>query len=213
MFSKPVYVVYNGVDHNKFRPLEASQIKAVKQKYNLHSYILCLASEIRPNKNLHRLIEAYGHFGLSDFDLVVVGNLKNLGKQHLAERLIKLQNCNRVHFLGYVPDELPGLYCGAEVFVFPSLYEGFGMPPLEAMACGCPVVVSNTSSLPEVCGEAAYYVNPYEIESIAEGIRTVVSDSDLKRSLRQKGVERAKMFTWEKTVREILNVIYQEVSK
>ncbi len=213
LFNKPLYVVYNGVDHNKFRPLTMSEIEAVKRKYNLHSYIFYLASETRPYKNIDRLIEAYGNLRLSDLDLVIAGSLNNLDEKHLAGRLVKLRIHDRVRFLGYVPDEdLPGLYCGAEVFVFPSLYEGFGLPPLEAMTCGCPVVASNTSSLPEVCGDAAYYVDPYDIESIAEGVRAVVSDSDLKRSLRCKGIERAKMFTWEKTVKEILHVIDQ-VSK
>lgn len=208
--NKLVYVVHNGVDHNKFRPLAMSQIGAVKRKYSLHSYILCLASETRPYKNIDRLIEAYGNLRLLDFDLVIVGSLNKLDKKQLKEKLKGLRIQDRVRFLGYVPDDdLPGLYCGAEVFIFPSLYEGFGLPPLEAMACGCPVVVSNTSSLPEVCGDAAYYVDPYEIESIVEGIRAVVSDSELKRNLCHKGIERAKMFTWEKTVREILHVIDQ----
>jgi glycosyltransferase involved in cell wall biosynthesis len=94
-------------------------------------------------------------------------------------------------------DELAELYRSASLFVFPSFYEGFGFPPLEAMACGCPVVVSNTSSLPEVCGDAAYYIDPHNVESIANGILRVTEDENLRKKLIQKGLERVKLFTWE----------------
>lgn len=97
-----------------------------------------------------------------------------------------------------------------EAFIFPSLYEGFGLPALEAMSCGCPVVVSNVSSLPDVCGDSAYYIDPYKIESIANGIYKVLTDESLRKSLIQKGLERAKMFSWEKCARETFD-IYNEV--
>lgn len=96
------------------------------------------------------------------------------------------------------------------MFVFPSLYEGFGLPPLEAMACGCPVVVSNVASLPEVCGDAAYYVDSYNVESIAEGIHKVLTDETLRKRLIEKGLERVKLFSWEKSAKEHIK-IFEEI--
>ena len=118
---------------------------------------------------------------------------------------------DRVVFLDYVPEkDLPHLYSEAAAFVFPSLYEGFGLPPLEAMACGCPVIVSNAASLPEVCGDAAYYVDPYDVESIAEGIYKVLMNEILRQDLIAKGLERVKLFSWEKAAKEHLKV-FEEV--
>ncbi|MCD6419940.1 MAG: glycosyltransferase family 4 protein, partial [Synergistetes bacterium] len=112
---------------------------------------------------------------------------------------------------GYVSDEeLVKWYNRAQVFVLPSKFEGFGLPPLEAMACGTPVIVSNVASLPEVCGDAAYYVDPYDVEDIALGIRTVLSDENLQKELVRKGFERVKLFSWEKTAKQILEV-FEEV--
>jgi glycosyltransferase involved in cell wall biosynthesis len=94
----------------------------------------------------------------------------------------------------------------ASAFVYPSLYEGFGLPPLEAMACGCPVIASNVASIPEVCGDASYYVNPHDVQSIAEGLHKVLSDEQLRLSLIAKGMDRARLFTWDETARETLAV-------
>ena len=114
-------------------------------------------------------------------------------------------------FTGYIPDEdLPAIYSGADLFVFPSLYEGFGLPPLEAMACGTPVVCSNAASLPEVVGDAAIMVDPYDVEGLAQAMRRVLADRDLQEDLRQRGLERAKLFSWEKTARETMQV-YEKV--
>jgi len=116
-----------------------------------------------------------------------------------------------VVFTGYVSQEkLPCLYRNADLFVFPSLYEGFGLPVLEAMACGTPVITSNTSSLPEVAGDAAVLVDPYSVEDIADAMERVLTDPDLRTELSRKGKERAKQFTWEKCARETLKV-YEEV--
>jgi glycosyltransferase involved in cell wall biosynthesis len=113
--------------------------------------------------------------------------------------------------LGYFPEkDLPVLYSGALVFVYPSLYEGFGLPPLEAMACGTPVVTSNNSSLPEVTGDAAILVNPLEVNEIADALIRIVSDSSLQEDLRQKGLQRAKLFSWRETAERTLRV-YESV--
>jgi glycosyltransferase involved in cell wall biosynthesis len=113
-----------------------------------------------------------------------------------------------VFFTGYISDiELVQLYQKAKLFVYPSLYEGFGIPPLEAMACGTPVIVSNVASLPEVCEDAAYYVNPYDVNNIAEGIKTVLKDEILQKELIQKGLARVKLFSWEKSTNKLIDII------
>jgi glycosyltransferase involved in cell wall biosynthesis len=113
-----------------------------------------------------------------------------------------------VKFTGWVADEdKPSLYSMAEAFLFPSLYEGFGFPPLEAMACGCPVLASRSSSLPEVLGEAALLLDPNRPEDWAEGMEMVIKELDLAQSLREKGVERAKIFTWESAARNVLSIL------
>jgi len=105
---------------------------------------------------------------------------------------------------------LIGLYKNARLLIYPSLYEGFGLSPLEAMACGCPIIVSNTTSLPEVCGDAAYYVDPLDVDSIAEGLIAVLTDDALRQGLIQKGLERVKFFSWEKSAKEYMKV-FEEV--
>jgi glycosyltransferase involved in cell wall biosynthesis len=140
-----------------------------------------------------------------DFKLLLVG-FKGWGNKQIVELLGKLKGT--VDYLGYVnSEELAELYREASCFVYPSLYEGFGLPPLEAMACGCPVVVSNVTSLPEVCGDAAYYVDPYDVESIAEGMYKVLTDEAMRRNLIEKGLERAKLFSWEKAAKSTLRFL------
>jgi glycosyltransferase involved in cell wall biosynthesis len=118
---------------------------------------------------------------------------------------------NHVHFMGFVPeDELPALYNGADLFVFPSLYEGFGLPVLEAMACGTPVITSNVSSLPEVAGNAALLVDPYNVDELADAMRRILSDPALAADLRARGLERAQQFSWERTAQETL-AVYKHV--
>jgi glycosyltransferase involved in cell wall biosynthesis len=112
-----------------------------------------------------------------------------------------------IEFVGYPDDnQLVELYRNAALLSFPSFYEGFGLPPLEAMACGCPVVVSNVASLPEVCGDAAYYVDPYNVESIAEGMYKVLTDEALRQGLIEKGFARARFFSWEKSAKKHIEV-------
>lgn len=115
---------------------------------------------------------------------------------------------DRVLFINYVPQEdLPYLYSAARCLVYPSLYEGFGLPPLEAMACGCPVITSNTSSLPEVVGDAGVMINPHSIEEIAKAIDMVLSNENLRKEMIEKGLKQAQKFSWRKTAEEIYKVI------
>ena len=205
---KPIYVIYAGLNRQQFYPRENG---TVKKRYGLTNYLLYIG-DMRPYKNLERSLEAFARLNLRKFKFVIRGKkdprfYPRIQKKIDGFLLLK----DKVVFLGYVPEEdLPYLYSEAAAFVFPSLYEGFGLPPLEAMACGCPVVVSNVASLPEVCGDAAYYVNPYNIESIAEGMYKVLTDESLRRSLIEKGLERAKLFSWEKAAKEHLEV-FKEV--
>jgi glycosyltransferase involved in cell wall biosynthesis len=184
---------------------------AVKSKYGLKSYLFYLGN-LMPHKNLRRLLRAFALLKREfPYTLVIAGWKDPRHYPALEAETQALGLAEKVLFLNYVPaDELPALYSGAELFVFPSLYEGFGLPPLEAMACGCPVLVSNIASLSEVCGDAAYYVDPYDVKNIAEGIYRVATDRELKENLAFRGTERAKLFSWEKSAKEHIK-IFEEV--
>jgi glycosyltransferase involved in cell wall biosynthesis len=203
-----IVTIYNGYNDVLFHPNKKAEEEKTSPSGN---YILFVGSG-EPRKNLLGLLKAYlllPEYMKKDFQLLLTGS-KGGGNQEIVERMEQLKG--RVHYLGYLNnEELAALYRGASCLVFPSFYEGFGLPPLEAMACGCPVIVSNVASLPEVCGEAAYYINPYNGESIAEGIYQVLTDGSLRQSLIQKGLERAALFSWEKSAREHLKV-FEEVS-
>ncbi|MDY7078184.1 MAG: glycosyltransferase family 1 protein, partial [Chloroflexota bacterium] len=155
---------------------------------------------IEPRKNLMRLLTAFETVhaeGLSD-GLVIVGKRGWLYDDFFAA-LERSPARDAVIFPGYVPDDdLPAIYAGAQASIFPSIYEGFGLPVLEAMACGTPVAASNGSSIPEVGGEAALYFDPTDTEALTEAIRTVLDDADLRADLRQRGFEQAARFSWER---------------
>jgi glycosyltransferase involved in cell wall biosynthesis len=161
-----------------------------------YSYLLYVGSR-KPHKNLPRLLEAYSMSGIRrDVRLVLCGNADPYTLREIERRGLT----GDVDFSDPVNDEgLANMYRGALAFLFPSLYEGFGLPPLEAMACGTPVLTSNVCSLPEVVGNAGVLVDPLDVEAIADGIRRLVQDSGLRRELRQKGLRRAKEFSWDET--------------
>jgi glycosyltransferase involved in cell wall biosynthesis len=166
---------------------------------------------LEPRKNINNLILAFKKIGLRDIQLILVGSRSNVFASNELKDFIHSQK--NIIFSGYIPDdELIRLYSEAKLFVYPSYYEGFGLPPLEAMACGCPVVVSNVASLPEVCGNAAQYVDPDNIEGIAEGIHKVLTDEPLRQSMMEKGLERAKLFSWEKAAKEHIKVFEEVLS-
>jgi glycosyltransferase involved in cell wall biosynthesis len=190
-------VTYLGVDP-KFRPADPDAVAAVRRKLGLPvAYFLAVAS-LEPRKNTARLLKAWENHRaeFKDIGLVVAGGA---GKVFRGTGIDSIPA--GVKLTGYVDDaDLPALYGGAMAFVFPSLCEGFGLPPLEAMACGVPVITSNTSSMPEVCGNAALFVEPTDVDSIADGIRRLAASETLRADLRQRGLERVKQFTWERTV-------------
>ena len=206
-----VTVIPNGVDE-RFASQTPEQIKAVSRSLGISApaYVLCVGS-LEPRKNLRRLLQAWVRIQPSlgtDVDLVVAG-ARGSSRVFESVRLDPLPP--QVHFTGYVSDEqLPALYSGALALVYPSLYEGFGLPPLEAMACGTPVVTSNGTSLPEIAGDAAVLVDPEDVDSIAEGILRVVSSSALRDNLRRLGLDRASRATWESTAQQTLQLLLDQ---
>jgi glycosyltransferase involved in cell wall biosynthesis len=208
-----IVVVPNGVDLSKFHPnYSLDEVKSVKSKYGITGDYFLYLGTLEPRKNIERLIKAYG---LLKKRLGTVPNLVIAGKKGwLYDPIFDVVNTlnlnSDVIFTGYADEkDVPVLMNGAAVFVFPSLYEGFGLPPLEAMACGTPVITSNTASLPEVVGDAALLVDPYSVESIADAMESLLLDPALRAELKDKGLKRASMFTWEKSADIILEVYEQ----
>ncbi|MBE9111573.1 glycosyltransferase family 4 protein [Nodosilinea sp. LEGE 07298] len=161
-------------------------------------------------KNLGRLIEAFAKTKLPDFKLLIAGVPDPRYTPFLQAQVEEMELGDRVQFLSYVPySELPQLINQAIALVFPSLWEGFGLPVLEAMACGTPVITSNLSSLPEVAGDAAILIDPYNISEVAEAMVSVATDLQLWQTLHQKGLARAKLFSWEKTGRQTSTILQQ----
>lgn len=197
-----------------FHPPSPTEVERVRRRYALpEEYVLYLGIN-KPHKNLVRLIDAFARIKhhVSRFTLVIAGAWDSRYPEP-RQRVEALELENAVRFLGLVPEaDLPVLYAGAALFVFPSLYEGFGLPALEAMACGTPVACSNTSSLLEVCGDAVFYFDPADVEAIAEALRQALTDSDLRAELRERGLARAAQFSWGRTARQTL-YLYREALK
>jgi glycosyltransferase involved in cell wall biosynthesis len=189
--------------------------RAVRDRYGLPPEYILYVGTIQPRKNLMTLIEAYGRLrrdeGLAT-RLVIVGR-KGWLYDALFARIRELGLGEEVIFTGFVPDEeLPFIYDGARVFVYLSLFEGFGLPPLEAMACGVPVITSDTTSLPEVVGDAGITLPPADVTGVANAIRRVLGDRGLAAAMGEKGLVRARGFSWEATARQTL-AIYGQVEK
>lgn len=206
-----IRVIYPG--RPDFKAVEDKKlVEDTKRKYGIEGEYIMVVGTLEPRKNLKSLIKAFKlmYDRVKDIKLVIVGKKGWLYKE-VFEILEESKFKNAVIFTGYVPQEdLPCLYSGAQCFVYPSIYEGFGLPPLEAMCCGTPVVVSNTSSLPEVVGDAGIYVKPFEIESIADGILKVIGSSSLKETLVNKGYKQVEKFDWDSAAHRIIDV-YREI--
>jgi len=200
-----------------FRPVEDErELQRVRHTYGIaRNYILAVGS-IQPRKNLSRLALAYGRLPnkLPESDvpqLVIVGKRAWLYRETLRQ-VERLKAANNVIVTGYVPEaHLPALYSGALCFVYPSYFEGFGLPPLEAMKCGAPVITGNRTSLPEVVGDAALLVDPFDVDAIATAIASVVSDSNLRSLLQRRSLDRGRTFDWRKTALRTLEV-YREAA-
>jgi glycosyltransferase involved in cell wall biosynthesis len=202
-------VIYNSYDERFGIEPNEEDMERVRERYQLHDQFVLYAGNVKPHKNLERLIEAFHlvrNRGLDRLKLVLIGD--DISKYTALRRAVHRHQLHQyVRFLGYLPEEtLAVMYRLAGVFVFPSLYEGFGLPPLEAMASGTPVVTSNVSSLPEVAGNAAVLVDPYDAHAIADGIHRVLTDAQLHDELRRLGLARAKQFSWEASVRRVREI-------
>ena len=202
-------VIYNAYDERFAVEPREEDVVRVRERFQLTDEFVLYAGNVKPHKNLERLIQAFDlvrRRGLDHLKLVVIGD--EVSKYAALRRAVHRHQLHKyVRFLGYLPEEtLAVMYRLAAVFVFPSLYEGFGLPPLEAMASGTPVVTSNVSSLPEVAGDAAMLVDPYDPGAIADGIYTVLTDEAARHNLRHKGLERARQFSWETSVRRVRDI-------
>lgn len=194
------------------RIAEKSQLDSVLKEYAIeHEFILAVGN-IQPRKNLSRLIRAFSkvHGRLKEVQLVIVGK-EEWRTSTIHELVAELELTGMVIFTGYVPEkELVLLYNAARVFTYPSIYEGFGLPILEAMACGVPVVTSNSSAMPEVAGDAAILIDPFSEEEIADGILQILSNQELAHALSEAGLRRAAEFTWQHTIEQTV-AIYRKV--
>ena len=209
-----IKVIYNGYDHIRY--FEGTKKTAhIYSEYFVRNYFLAIGPTY-PHKNFETLIDAYGKLSPTlrkKYPLVIAGGKKKY-LNHLKRYVAKLEIRNEVHFLGYVPIQLmPYLYREAYALVFPSLYEGFGIPLLEAMACGCPVISSNTSSMPEVCGDAAIYFDPLDTDSLATAMKFLIGNENTRQELTERGLIQSKKFSWEQSAKNLKTEIDKQFQK
>lgn len=196
---KKITVAHPGLDHNRFRPQKKDKINQIKRKYQLENYILALGTR-EPRKNFNQVINAFNNLADQNIQLVIVG------KYGWGEKIDSINP--RIKILGFIPDQdLPSLYSGARVFTFPSWYEGFGMPIIEAQACGCPVVTSNLSSMPEAAGKGAILINPKNNRQLVQAIEKITNNHNFKKNLVNQGIKNAQKFSWSATAEKVLSTI------
>jgi len=199
-----------GVQHSQFRVMSNEELCGVRKRLGLPEKFILFVGSLEPRKNLERTLRAYLSLPQNmrdEYKCVLAGGSgwNNSGIQQLIN-----EHPGQILRLGYVADEdLPSLYNLASLFLFASLYEGFGLPALEAMSCGCPVLSSNVTSLPAVCGDAALLVDPNDIEAIRDGMARILDDESLAAQLRERGLEHAQGFTWEQCARKHLDIFNQ----
>jgi glycosyltransferase involved in cell wall biosynthesis len=201
-----IHVVPDGYDQSRYRVGLLSQ--AIKQQYGLPSYLLYVGN-LLPHKNLHRLLQAFAPISRKfPHTLVIAGRKDPRCYPPLEAEARALGVQDRVRFLDYVPAaDLPALYAAADVFVLPSLYEGFGLPILEAMACGTPVIAAYTSSMPEVASDAAMLVDPYDVPAISMAIESALGDVGMREAMRRRGLARVAQFSWARTALMLLKIL------
>ncbi len=207
---KKVDVICLASSKNIEKKKNIKEIKEVLKKYKIKKEYILFVGTLEPRKNINVLIKAYASLGkelIDKYDLVICG-AKGWHYDNIFKQVDNLNLTKRVIFTGYAEEnDLPYIYSGASVFVFPSFYEGFGLPILEAMKCGVPVVSSNTSSLPEVGGDAALYFFPNDIEKLRDHMGEVLTNKELRESLIEKGHRREEIFSWENAAKKTLEII------
>ncbi len=212
--NEKVTVIPNAIDERFLSTPLDDEIVRVRERYQLSDRFVLYAGSAKPHKNVERLLDAFFMLrqkeGFNDLSLIIIGN--EISKYSTLRRAVHRYKLHKhVRFLGFVTHEtLAILYRLSDVFVFPSLYEGFGLPPLEAMACGTPVLTSNVSSLPEVVGDAAVLVDPYNPRSIADGMELILTDTELRETLKERGLKRVRQFSWQESVTRVRN-IYEQI--
>ncbi len=205
-----ITVAYPGFDRSVFKKVPQEVVSKVLEKFQVNGSYIVFIGTLQPRKNLIRLIEAVSK--IKNLNLVVIGKFKGEGKEgwmydEILERPKKLNIDSRVIFTGYIPnDEVVALLNGATCFILPSLWEGFGIPVVEAFACGTPVIVSNVSSLPEVVGKAGLLVDPKSQDQIEQAIRVYLSDKKLRSKMIKLGTEQVKKYSWEKMAKKVVEV-------
>jgi glycosyltransferase involved in cell wall biosynthesis len=203
-----ITVAYEAADEI-YRPIrDHSELENMKQKYDLPEKFILYVGSLSPRKNIVRLIEALSTLRARIPHKLVLTASKSWKDSNVYAAIQQLNLRDRIHKLGYVDQEdMPGLYNLADVYVYPSLYEGFGLPVLEAMQCGCPVVASNATSIPEVAGDAAILVDPYDGKALAEAIYESLTNHGLRKKLVASGYRQAAKFSWDSTVEIMLKTI------
>jgi glycosyltransferase involved in cell wall biosynthesis len=207
--SEHIFVTYEA-PNPLFKHIKDEQyVESVRRKYNLSSDFILAIGSADPRKNINRLVKAYSLLSnelREKYNLAIVWTHPFLARE-LSEQIGKLRLANYVHFLQHVSnDDLALLYNGASLFVFPSLYEGFGLPPLEAMACGAPVVAANNSSIPEIVGDAALLFDAQDVNEISVTMNRVLVDALLRTSIINRGGEHVGTFSWDKCARETIRI-------
>jgi len=204
---KKIKVVYPGIDHKEFTPdIPAAKLREARNVYGLPGDYILFLNTIEPRKNLVNLIKAFEVLD-NPAELVIAGR-KGWKYRSIFRAIKQSKKRDKIRYIGYVPEsDKSAIIKLARALVYPSFYEGFGFQPLEAMAVGTPAVVSQVTALPEVTGNAALLVDPYDINSIAKGVKSILSDDRLRQNLIEKGLQRVKEFTWEKTAKEVLEGI------
>lgn len=207
--AKKIVVAPLGVDTARFHQnIEVDILRSVRNKYNLPGRFILFLGTVEPRKNLHRILEAFELLG-DPVHLVIAGQLGWKYKKVLTQ-IYNSKKKTFIHFLGYVKEEdKPALMKLAEVFLWPSLYEGFGLPLLESMAVGTPVITSSVASIPEVVGDSAMLIDPYKVEAITEGLQTLLNSNELKDYYIGKGLLRVQNFSWDKHVQIIHSQLHE----
>lgn len=208
-----MHVIYPGVDFPRFSiSFDRYALETLQIQYKLPSSFFLFVGNVKPHKNISLILDVYEE-GAPELPLVILGKKEGLRQTDpVLQRIESSPKLKRlVHLTGKIPDnDLPAFYQMATALLFPSLYEGFGLPPLEAMASGCPVIVSNCASLPEVCGDAVHYFDPTSVDALQDAMRMVLNCSVYRDTLREKGVKQAKKFSWENT-RKNYRRVFQEI--
>jgi glycosyltransferase involved in cell wall biosynthesis len=196
-----------GIDHDRYHSnLSVKSMRHVRNIYNLPGEFILFVGTLEPRKNLSSLIKAFEALG-SDQTLVIAGKL-GWRYSEVMRLIADSPKHKQIMYLGYIPEEhKPALIKLARVFAWPSLYEGFGLPVLEAMAVGTPVLTSSVTSLPEVVADSALMVNPYNVSEIARGLKALLNDQAVRENYIQKGLERSKNFTWQHTAKVLYNLL------